>query len=495
MWRAIRAPTRLDARAMIEHEAEPHVFVIMGATGDLTERKLLPAYYQLRRRGAIPDRSVVLGVARGADMGDQAFRSYAERALRDAGVPAEELSRWCTDNLHYQPIGNGTADDYRTLAERIAALEEQHQLPGNRVFYLALPPTAFPDAICGLGDGGLNCSEGWTRLVVEKPFGRDLRSARELNRLVHAYFDESQVYRIDHYLGKETVQNLLVFRFANPVFESLWNRDRVESVHIMVAEEQGIGDRAGYYDSAGALRDMVQNHLTQLLTLVAMEVPSEFGADAIRLEKVKVLRAVQAIAPEQVVFGQYTAGRINGHDAPGYTEEPDVPDDSSTPTYVGLRLNVSTWRWQGVPFYLWTGKRLPQRLTRITVNFRRAPVSLFQPFPSCRLQRNVLELTLQPDEGFALSFEVKTPGQQMELATQELDFYYKEAFQALADAYETLLVDVLTGDQTLFVHAAEVETSWALYTPVLEQQHPVHPYRAGTWGPSQIDQLRARPAD
>ncbi|MBA2246269.1 MAG: glucose-6-phosphate dehydrogenase [Gemmatimonadetes bacterium] len=472
-------------------QPEPHLFIIFGATGDLSRRKLLPAFYRLFARGALPERSLVLGVARDTELGDEGFRALAEEALQNAGVPAEEIERWCTERLFYQTIGEAEASDFAAIAERVAELEREYDLPGNRAFYLALPPSVFPDTLSRLGEAGLNESAGWTRLVVEKPFGHDLESARELNRLVHSCFSESQVYRIDHYLGKETVQNLLVFRFANPIFESLWNRDRIESVRILVAEEDGIGSRAGYYEHAGALRDMVQNHLTQLLTLVAMDVPGEFSAENIRYEKVKVLRAVSPPTPEDVVFGQYTRAQMNGTEAAGYQEEHGVREGSTTPTFAALRLQVNNWRWQGVPFFLVTGKRMPERLTRITVVFQRAPVSLFRPFPSCSLHRNVLEFTLQPDEGFALSFEMKTPGQPLDLATQRLDFDYAEAFEPLAEAYETLLLDVLNGDQTLFVHADEVEASWGLYTPLLEQEIPISPYPAGSWGPEVVERLRA----
>jgi glucose-6-phosphate 1-dehydrogenase len=471
-------------------KTEPVTLVILGATGDLTQRKLLPALYRLMAREAIQERSRILGAARRADLDDEGFRASARQALVTAGLGKEPAARWCDSRLSYQSIGNGEPEDFRALARRIEALEQEQHLPGNRVFYLALPPEAFPTTITQLGQAGLNRSSGWTRLVIEKPFGRDLASSAELNRLVHRYFEETQIYRIDHYLGKETVQNLLVFRFSNPIFETLWNRDRVESVQITVAEDVGIEGRAAYYTRAGALRDMVQNHLTQLLTLIAMEVPGAFEADAIRNEKVKVLRAITPLRAEDVVFGQYTRGRLNGREVPGYLEEPGVAAESPIETFAALRLDVATWRWQGVPFYLRTGKRLPQRVTKIVITFRCPPVSIFDPAGSpCAIHANALVITIQPDEGFDLSFEVKAPGQPVILKTQRLHFRYAEAFAPLADGYETLLLDILTGDQTLFVRADEVEASWRVYTPILEHRPPAQAYPVGTWGPGAADAL------
>jgi glucose-6-phosphate 1-dehydrogenase len=471
---------------MPKNQVEPHLFVVLGATGDLTRRKLLPALYHLAAKGVLKGKCLILGASRSADIDDEAFRAWARKALTEAGFSSEDLKSWCEKCLVYQTIGESRAADFQTLREHIKAIESEKNLPGNRVFYLALPPTAFPNAIEMLGQAKLNHSSGWTRLVIEKPFGRDLKTAQELNRLVHRYFDESQVYRIDHYLGKETVQNLLAFRFGNELFESLWNRDRVENVQITVAEELGVEKRAGYYEQAGALRDMVQNHLTQLLTLTAMEPPAAFEPDAIRYEKVKVLRSVVPIRQNDVLFGQYTQGQINGQKVLGYHEEQRVASDSGTETFVALRLEIANWRWQGVPFYLRTGKRLPRRLTQIVVTFRCPPVSIFQPFDSCEIHSNVLVMTLQPDEGFDLSFEVKAPGEPMKLQTHHMRFRYPSEFP---DAYETLLLDVVTGDQTLFVHSDEVEASWRLYTPLLEQRIPPQPYAAGTWGPPEVNQL------
>ncbi|MFQ6133313.1 MAG: glucose-6-phosphate dehydrogenase, partial [Armatimonadota bacterium] len=471
---------------------EPHLFVVLGGTGDLMRRKLLPAIYSLTAKGLLGDRCHILAVARKTEVSDDGFRSWARDALAASGHSTDDLGgRWCSQCLHYQPLGQGTPDDYRALAARIASLETEHDLPGNRAFYLALPPAAFPAAVSGLGQAGLNRAPGRVRLVVEKPFGHDLASAQELSRLVHRHFDESQTYRIDHYLGKETVQNLLVFRFANAIFESLWNRERVQSVHITVAESVGVGQRGDYYDEVGALRDMVQNHLTQLLALTAMEIPPAFEADAIRDEKAKVLRSLEPITPDDVVFGQYASGQLNGEKVAGYLEEPGVAPDSATETFVALRLRIANWRWQGVPFYLRTGKRLPRRLTQIAVTFRATPLALFRAFEGCQVHSNVLVITLQPDEGFDLAFEVKSPGQPFDIQTQRLDFRYAEAFAPVPQAYETLLLDILTGDQTLFVRADEIEAAWRLYTPLLEQRLPVHPYAAGTWGPEAAHRLLA----
>ncbi len=481
-------------------EIQPHLFVIFGATGDLTKRKLIPALYHLMQDADVARRCVVLGAAR-SDWSDAQFREEARTALREDGYSEEAVSTWCTRNLFYQSLGE-EGDDYETLRDRIEQLERRLDLPGNRAFYLSLPPSVYGPAIEGLGEAGLSESPGWARVVVEKPFGDDLESARALNECVHQYFDEDQVYRIDHYLGKETVQNLMAFRFGNAIFESLWTREHIERIEVTVAEDLGVGGRGRYYDQSGHVRDMLQNHLTQLLTLVAMEPPARMDADAIRQEKVKVLNAVQQPTPEtDVVFGQYEAGTVDGEPVPAYREEPDVPSDSDTETFVALRLNVANWRWQGVPFYLRTGKRLPTKVTQIAVRFEGAPVSLFQTdgepcLPQdadAEARSNELLITLQPDEGFDLRFEVKAPGNSddgsMTLETQHLSFSYEDAFGPVPDAYETLLRDVIVGDPTLFVRADEVEASWTLYAPLLDADGPVHPYEAGTWGPDAVEPL------
>ena len=474
---------------MDKNKIEPHVFVIFGATGDLAQRSLIPALYHLAQESKIRGKALVLGTAR-TKIGDQEFRQLARDALvRDNIKLDDDMNHWIEESFFYQTIGEEKHEHYAILSERIKSLEEEFKLPGNRIFYLATPPIAFPHAIEKLGDVGLSKSNGWTKIVVEKPFGRDLDSARELNKLLHQKFNEPQIFRIDHYLGKETVQNLLVFRFANPIFESLWNRDRIHSVQITVAEELGIGSRAGYYDRAGALRDMVQNHLTQLITLIAMEVPVAFDSDSIRAEKVKVLKAIAPIHEDQVVLGQYTKGMINGQHVPGYLEEQGVDPNSRTETFVAMMLDIANWRWNGVPFFLRTGKRLPARTTKIVINFRRAPVSIFDPVGRCDLNYNSLNMLLQPDEGFDLCFEMKELGEPMKLRTQSLHFRYAEAFAPIPDAYETLILDVMAGDQTLFVSSDWVEASWNLCTPILEKKLPVYPYAAGTWGPKQAEQL------
>ena len=465
---------------------DPCLFVIFGATGDLMSRKLLPALRQLIGDGLLPDRCHILGVGRDEKLTDERFRKQARAALAQAGT-AQKAQRWCDACVDYQGIGAGGAADYERLAVRIAEIERRRALRGDRVLYLALPPAAFPGTIEALGKAGLNRSKGWTRLVIEKPFGHDLASAQALNALVHRYFDEAQVYRIDHYLGKEAVQNLLAFRFGNALFESAWNRDHIESVRISVAEALGIEHRAAYYEQTGALRDMVQNHLTQLLSLTAMEVPAAFQADSIRFEKVKVLRSVAPIRDDAVMFGQYAPGKAKQKKLPGYRQEPGVAPRSHTETFVGLRLEIDNWRWQGVPFHLCTGKRLARRATEITIHFRRPPVALFRSLDGCATHTNVLVIALQPDEGFDLSFEVKAPAERFTLQTQHMLFRYAEAFGApRSGGYETLLLEIVKGDQTLFVHADEAEASWRLYGPLLEKRWPLRSYPAGGPGPDGV---------
>jgi glucose-6-phosphate 1-dehydrogenase len=472
-------------------KVEPHLFVVLGGTGDLMRRKLLPALYRAFRENRI-ECALIVGCGVETDLDDRSYRELAARALAESGETDQAaVAGWCERCLAYQAMGRGDSSDYHALALRLENLKTDCAPPANRIFYLALPPNVVPDAIMKLGEAGLNISPGWTRVVVEKPFGHDLDSACELNRVLHTWYRENQIYRIDHYLGKETVQNLMVFRFSNAVFETLWNRDRVEQVEITVAETLGVERRAAYYEKAGAVRDMIQNHLTQLLTITAMELPAAFDPDAIRYEKAKVLSAVQPIRREDVVLGQYTQGVIDGVKVPGYREEPGVAPDSQTETFAAIRLWIDNWRWQGVPFYLRTGKRMARRLSQVVVTFNTPPLAIFKPGPDGGVHPNVLTITLQPDEGFDLDFGVKAPGTEIRVARQRLHFRYSEAFAPLAPAYETLLLDVMTGDPTLFVSSQWVEASWALYTPLLRNRPPAYPYPAGTWGPAEADRLLA----
>jgi len=467
---------------------EPSLFVIFGATGDLSARKLLPALCRLAAGGVLHPSTQVVGLGRTAKS-PEAFQTWVREALVEAELSPEQIAAFIDHRLHYVSIGDGLAEDYQRLGQVLDELGRDHAAP-NVTFYMSLPPAAFPGTVSGLGEAGLHRrDQGWVRLVIEKPFGRDLTTAQDLNELVHRYFKEKQVYRIDHYLGKETVQNLLVLRLGNGLIESAWNRERIESVQITVAETLGVGTRAGYYDTAGALRDMVQNHLAQLLSLVAMEVPGSFDADAIRYEKIKALRAIEPIRPERVVRGQYAAGTIKGKRVRGYLEEDDVPKSSQTETFVALEVFVDSWRWQGVPFFLRTGKCMPKRMTQIAVRFREAPVSFFRKLGCTQDTADILLITLQPDEGFALYFDIKVPGDPFELRRIPLRFSYKERFDVVPEAYQTLIQDVMEGDQTLFVHASEVEESWRLFMPLIEKPPKVRAYAAGTWGPREADGL------
>jgi glucose-6-phosphate 1-dehydrogenase len=464
----------------------------MGATGNLTRLKLFPALYKLFERGVLSGKCVILGVARKSDIDDRGFRKLAHDIIKSTNIEIDDTKflNWCNECVFYQSLGKASLEDYKKLADRIDSIERERNIPGNRVFYMALPPKAFPPSVTSLGESGLNRSSGWTRLVIEKPFGRDIVSAQKLNKLIHKYYDESQIYRIDHFLAKETVQNLLVFRFANTFFEHLWNRDHIEKVEILVSEKLGIGGRANYYEQTGALRDMVSNHLSQLLSLVAMDTPSGLDASSIRNEKVKVLQQIKPIQADNVVFGQYSSGMIDGKAVNGYKEEDGVPENSNIETYAALRLEIPNSRWNGVPFYLYTGKRMSRKLTEIRVHFHCAPGSIFQPFKNtCILEPNVLFLTLQPDEGISLRFHIKSIGEPLTLTTKDLHFNYSEVFGSPPDAYETVLLDAIAGDQTLFVHSDEVESAWQKYTPIFGMNIPLKYYPAGTDGPIEVKKL------
>jgi len=473
--------------------SDPCTIVIFGATGDLTRRKLVPALYNLRREGLLHANTTILGFAR-RDWSDEYFRtllfdegSKHSRASLDGGDWPDFISR-----VSYIRSTFEDAEGYTALAERLDAIDAEQGTSGNRLFYLATPPESYEDIINNLGAAGLANSPngGWTRIIVEKPFGHDLESALHLNKVVHDVFEERQVYRIDHYLGKETVQNLLVLRFANGIFEPLWNRRYIDHVQITVAESIGVEGRGGYYEQAGAIRDMVQNHMMQLLSLTAMEPPvGGASADAVRDEKVKVLRAVRPIAPADVnkisVRGRYSAGPGT---APAYLDETGVQANSTTETYVAMRFEIESWRWAGVPFYLRTGKRMPVRASEITVVFKSAPLLLFQDGPMSRSAPNELSIRIQPNEGIALRFNSKVPGQAGDIRPVTMNFNYVDAFGGESpEAYERLLLDAMTGDTTLFTRSDEVETSWSLINPIIEGWKtlgsPIHEYVGGSWGP------------
>jgi glucose-6-phosphate 1-dehydrogenase len=468
---------------------QPHVFVVLGATGNLMQLKLLPALYRLSVGGKIPTGTVILGAAR-RPLDDNGFREMATTSLRTAKVgPDDQIRAFCAGTLFYQPLGDETAAGFTSLRERIEELERARHLPGNRILYLALPLEAFGPVVHGLGDAKLNTGPGWTRVVLEKPFGRDFSSARALNQLLRQYFQEQQIYRIDHYLGKETVQNLMVFRFANMFIESLWNRDRVEQVEITVAEQIGVEDRAEYYDTSGALRDMIQNHVTQLLTLVALEPPATRHPDEVRNEKVKVLRSAKRVEPDDVVRGQYIAGTVAGQPVRAYRDEAGIAPNSQTETYVALRMKVDNWRWRGVPFFLRTGKRLPAKATRVVVTFKAPPVSMFQSEEEYEVDPDRISILVQPEEGFELAFEIKVPGREIRVQTHRMKFHYADVFGELSDGYDTLLVEVMLGDPTHFVRADEVEESWRIYQAVLDHPPPLVFYPAGSEGPPEAQQL------
>jgi glucose-6-phosphate 1-dehydrogenase len=480
---------------------EPCALVIFGVTGDLARKKLIPAVYDLSNRGLLPPGFVVLGFAR-RDWGDGDFESLVKAAARKhARTPwSEEVWSRAAGNIKFVP---GSFEDDAAFDQLAATLDELHEtqgIPGNAAFYLSIPPSAFPVVLKQLGRTGLadnKRSGGWRRVIVEKPFGRDLASAKELDALVDDVFTADDVFRIDHYLGKETVQNILALRFANSLFEPVWNSHHVDSVQITMAEDVGIGTRAAFYDSVGTARDVVQNHLLQLLALVAMEEPTSFNPSEIRAEKLKVLRAI--VPPTDVaagtVRGQYQPGWVAGERVKGYLEEEGVPPGSTTETYVAMELRIQNRRWAGVPFYLRAGKRLPRRVTELAVVFKRAPHLPFHADDVEMLGNNQLVIRVQPDEGVVLKFGSKVPGQAMELRDIAMDFSYGEAFtDSSPEAYERLVLDVLIGDKTLFPDAAEVEASWAVIDPLEAAWVGTSPqtYRSGEWGPRAADEMLAR---
>ena len=474
--------------------------VIFGASGDLTRRKLLPAIHSLSRGQRLPARFAVVGVAR-SQLTDEQFRTQFRDSLREfAKVDAatDDVARSLQSQMYFVA---GELDDpglYQRLGERLRSIGAEGVL-----YYLAIPPSAYGTVIEGLEASGLagTPEHGWRRLIVEKPFGTDLASARALNAQLHRHFTEEQIFRIDHYLGKETVQNLLVLRFANGMFEPIWNRRYIDQIQITAAETVGVERRAAYYEGAGALRDMVQNHLMQLLALVAMEPPSEFSASSVRDRKMDALMAVQPIVmgeqPPDVVRAQYRGGWVDGKEVPGYREEPGVAADSTTETFAAIRLKLDSWRWAGVPFYLRTGKRLPKRTTEIAIQFHRPPLQIFKRVSPTPLTSDLLVINVQPDEGISLRFNAKIPGTRMQVAPVMMNFGYGTTFHGeVPEAYETLLLDAMLGDPTLFARHDFVEASWALVTPVNDMwtaaPGSVPTYEAGEWGPPEADAMIGR---
>jgi len=506
---ATEAPVNpLRAGLGSERRPQPFVAVIFGATGDLTKRKLAPALFNLHRDGLLPEAFEILGLGR-QELTDDAFRSHMEEAVVafSRGHVRRDEARAFAGRFRYLQGDFAEAATYQALAGALGAGgggPGDESPPPSRLFYLAVPPSFYAPIVEGLGSVHLQRpdEDAFARVVVEKPFGKDLPTARELNEAVLGVFEERQVFRIDHYLGKETVQNILAFRFANGIFEPIWNRQYIDHVQITVAESIGVEGRGGYYEEAGALRDMVQNHMLQLLTLIAMEPAVAFDADAVRDEKVKVLRAIRPMAPEavrrNVVRAQYGAGWITGDPVPGYRQEEGVAATSTTETFVALRLFVDNWRWAGVPFYLRTGKRLPKRSTEISVQFKRAPHLMFSQTATPELEPNVITLRIQPDEGIVLKLGAKVPGAQVKIRSVNMDFLYDAAFASESpEAYERLLLDALLGDSTLFTRRDEVEAAWTLVTAVLdawerESFAALPEYEAGRWGPREAHDLLER---
>ncbi len=483
-----------------ERTSEPSLIIIFGASGNLTKRKLMPALYNLFCNGFIPEGSKIVGVSRSfAD--DNNFRDTMKEAIYTSGIKNEKNNFY--EILYHIKSEFQGENSYNHLKNEIERLEKSGKTCGNRIYYLATPPEYFSTIIENLGKIGMNRPKSgtcWTRIIIEKPFGRDLESAKQLNIQIGQTFKEDQIYRIDHYLGKETVQNLLVFRFGNSIFEPIWNRNYIDHIQITAAETIGIEGRGNYYDKAGALRDMVPNHLFQLLALIAMEPPVTFEADVVREEKVQVLKAIPPFSGESIcnsiVRGQYGNGRIEGKEVPSYHKEKDVPPDSKTETFTALKLFIQNWRWAGVPFYIRTGKRMPEFVTDINLFFRKTPHMIFRMMSHDDYKvNNVLSIQIQPDESITLRFNAKEPGAGMTLKPVVMDFDYNSAFGTTpSNAYERLLRDCLSGDQTLYMRRDAIEEAWAIIDNVLkewgnEKNTRIPMYESGSWGPKEADEL------
>lgn len=487
----------------IKESLEPCVMVIFGATGDLTHRKLLPALYNLALEHPLPAGFSVVAFAR-RPYDDDVFRQQALESINQYSRQ-KPINQQVWDSfvagLHYLQSNFNDPEGYTKLNTLLNKLDQERGTSGNRIFYLSTPPSQYPEIIQNLGNAGLNRNrKGWTRIIIEKPFGHDLNTAHELNRQVARVFREDQIYRIDHYLGKETVQNINVFRLANGIFEPVWNRRYVDHVQITVAENLGLEGRAGYYEESGAIRDMIQNHMLQLLTLVAMEPPIALDANSVRDEKVKVLHALQPMTGhdvlENTIRAQYGPGWVGGHQVPGYLQENGVSPTSSTETYVALKTFIDNWRWAGVPFYLRTGKHLPKRVSEVAIQFKQPPLMLFKDSDTQgQVEPNVLTLRIQPDEGISLKFGAKVPGTDMQIRSVNMDFFYGSSFvREQPEAYERLLLDAMHGDSTLFTRRDEVEAAWSFVQGILDgwnsaSRDTIHTYESGSWGPQAADEF------
>jgi glucose-6-phosphate 1-dehydrogenase len=482
--------------------ADPGVIIIFGAAGDLTKRKLMPALYNLLGDRLLSEEFAIVGVAR-TELSDAAFRERLQDEMTELAPNAQDASLWdwIYKRLYYLSGDFQDPDLYGRLETLLTQIDQDWHTQGNYLYYLATAPEFFCEIASRLGAAGLTHEENgkWRRVIIEKPFGHDLNSARKLNTNLRSVLAEQQIYRIDHYLGKETVQNILMFRFGNGLFEPLWNHRYVDQVQITVAETVGVENRGGYYDGAGALRDMVQNHLFQLLAMVAMEPPVSFEADAVRDEKAKVLRSIQPLSEAEVlsstVRGQYDTGSLNGHTVPAYRTEPKVSPTSSTETFAAMKLTIDNWRWAGVPFYLRTGKHLAERITEIVIQFKRVPSLLFRQTAISELTPNLLRIQIQPSESISFQFGAKVPGPLTQMGAVKMRFCYTDYFQSTpTTGYETLLYDCMIGDATLFQRADTVELGWSIVTPILDVWQGIPPrsfpnYAAGTWGPKEAEQL------
>lgn len=487
---------------------DPCTVVIFGASGDLCKRKLIPALYNLMNQNLLPENFAVVGVSN-RDMSTDQFRTYMADNLKEFSggkIPMDRAGEFIK-GLYYQPGNFNDRPAFDKLAALLTQVDAERKTGGNVLYYNSVPPAFFGTIAQMLGAAGLQRpagqnGAGWRRIIIEKPFGRDIDSSRELNKQICSVFDEDQVYRIDHYMGKETVQNIMMFRFANSIFEPLWNRDNIDHVQITVAETLGVEGRGGYYDTAGSLRDIIQNHVFQVLSVIAMEPPISLRPEDVRNEKVKVIDAIRPLSEEMIlettVRGQYGPGMVGGKQVPGYREDPSVNPKSNTETYCAMRLDIENWRWAGVPFYLRTGKRLPKRMTQAVLQFSRAPMMLFRNANIESIQPCRLIMNIQPTEGISLMFEAKIPGPTVKLKTVRMDFNYENYFHAAPETgYETLIYDVMIGDNTLFPRFDMVDSSWKVCSPILDiwQNIPARKfpnYAAGSWGPEESDNLMAK---